>query len=141
MGKYYIYEHIVSFEETNLVGNVYFANFIKWQGTCREMFIRDNAPTILTQLNEDLSMVTVNVNAEFYEELYAFDLVRIKMYLEEMVQNRVKMVFEYYRVKNDHEELVASGSQQIACVRKVNDVYQACPVPMEFKNALLQYNN
>lgn len=140
MDKTYIYEHIVSFEETNLVGNVYFANFIKWQGKCREMFIRDNAPEVLKQLNEDLALVTVNVNAEFYEELYAFDVVRIKLYLKEIVQNRVKMVFEYYKVKDDLEELVASGNQQIACVRKVKDGYRACPIPPEFNAALLLYN-
>ena len=33
------YRHVVSFEETNLVGNVYFANHLSWQGRCRELFL------------------------------------------------------------------------------------------------------
>jgi hypothetical protein len=40
----YEYRHVVSFEETNLVGNVYYVNHIRWQGLCREMFLRDYAP-------------------------------------------------------------------------------------------------
>ena len=34
------YRHLVGFEETNLVGNVYYANHVRWQGRCREMFLR-----------------------------------------------------------------------------------------------------
>ena len=26
------YEHVVTFDETNLVGNVYFAHYLHWQG-------------------------------------------------------------------------------------------------------------
>ena len=39
----YEYRHVVGFEETNLVGNVYFARFVSWQGRCRELFLRDHA--------------------------------------------------------------------------------------------------
>ena len=35
MEPYYEYRHIVSFEETNLVGNVYYVNYLRWQGRCR----------------------------------------------------------------------------------------------------------
>ena len=34
----YEYRHVVAFEETNLVGNVYYVNHLRWQGRCREMF-------------------------------------------------------------------------------------------------------
>ena len=40
----YEYRLVVGFEETNLVGNVYFVNHLRWQGKCREMFLRDHAP-------------------------------------------------------------------------------------------------
>ena len=28
-------DHVVTFEETNLVGNVYYTNYFSWQGRCR----------------------------------------------------------------------------------------------------------
>ena len=31
----YEYRHVVGFEETNLIGNVYYANHVRWQGRCR----------------------------------------------------------------------------------------------------------
>ena len=39
--KAFEYRHVVGFEETNLVGNVYYVNHLRWQGRCREMFLRD----------------------------------------------------------------------------------------------------
>ena len=35
MEQYYEYRHVVGFEETNLVGNVYYVNYVRWQGRCR----------------------------------------------------------------------------------------------------------
>ncbi len=52
---YYEYRHLVGFEETNLVGNVYYVNYLRWQGRCREMFLRDRAPDVLADIRADLS--------------------------------------------------------------------------------------
>ena len=46
----YEYKHVVSFDETNLVGNVYYSNHVRWQGLCREMFLYEHAPEMLTAL-------------------------------------------------------------------------------------------
>ncbi|HVR11545.1 MAG TPA: acyl-CoA thioesterase, partial [Thermoanaerobaculia bacterium] len=42
--RYFEYRHLVGFEETNLVGNVYYVNHLRWQGRCREMFLLEHAP-------------------------------------------------------------------------------------------------
>ena len=89
MNKVYEYSHIVGFEETNLVGNVYYANFVLWQGRCREMFLYDNAPDVIEQITQGLALVTVQVSCQFLSELFAFDRVTITMCLKEIVQNRI----------------------------------------------------
>ncbi|WP_287676637.1 MULTISPECIES: acyl-CoA thioesterase [unclassified Microcystis] len=94
MMKAYEYHHIVSFQETNLVGNVYYANYVQWQGRCREMFLKDNAPDIITELCQGLALVTVRVSCEYLSELFAFDHVIIRMRLGEIKQNRITMLFE-----------------------------------------------
>jgi enediyne core biosynthesis thioesterase len=140
MKQAFVYNHVVGFEETNLVGNVYFANIIKWQGRCREMFIKEYAPDVLDELYKDLSLVTVNVTADFYKEIFAFDEVKIRMFLSDQVQNRVTMNFEYWRSLDDgNEELVAVGKQQIASLRKAGEIYIASPLPESFIQALSQY--
>lgn len=39
MSRPYSIEHVVTFAETNLIGNVYFVNHVRWQGECRERFL------------------------------------------------------------------------------------------------------
>ncbi len=139
----YEYHHIVGFEETNLVGNVYYANHIRWQGRCREMFLRDEAPDVLTELNRGLCLVTTRVSCEYYLELFAFDHVIIRMRAGKITQNRVTMLYDYLRanrIGGKHEpELIAHGQQQIAAMRKENGVMVASPFPEAMQKALDRY--
>jgi enediyne biosynthesis thioesterase len=137
--KAYEYYHIVSFEETNLVGNVYYANYVRWQGRCREMFLKDNAPDIITELSQGLALVTVRVSCDYLSELFAFDQVTIRMRLGEIKQNRITMLFEYWRVTKEGEELVAKGEQQAACMHREGDQTVPTPIPTQLKLALEKY--
>jgi enediyne biosynthesis thioesterase len=140
MMKAYEYHHIVSFQETNLVGNVYYANYVQWQGRCREMFLKDNAPDIITELCQGLALVTVRVSCEYLSELFAFDNVIIRMRLGEIKQNRITMLFEYWRVTDEGEELVAKGEQQTACMRREDGETRPTPIPAQLKLALENYH-
>jgi enediyne biosynthesis thioesterase len=130
------YRHIVGFEETNLVGNVYYANHVRWQGRCREMFLREHAPEILDELNRDLALVTTRVSCEYFNELFAFDEVVIRMRAGAVSQNRVTMLFDYLRAGEKGEVLVAKGEQQIACMRRTNTEAVPTPVPEPLRKAL-----
>jgi len=137
--RYYEYRHTVGFEETNLVGNVYFVNHLRWQGRCREMFLKDHAPGVMQRLFEDLSLVTVSCGCNYLAELTALDEVAIRLYLQSMMQNRIALRFEYWRVKDGREELVADGMQEIACMRRVGNALEVEPVPAELRHALASY--
>jgi enediyne core biosynthesis thioesterase len=130
--KSFDYKHVVSFEETNFVGNVYYVNHLRWQGRCREMFLRENAPGVLRDLRNGLALVTTRCSCEYLEELAAFDEVTIRMTLRDMGQSRVTMDFEYWR----GGALVARGEQQVACMRKENGVMTPAPLPAELREAL-----
>ena len=71
--KAFVYRHIVSFEETNLVGNVYFVRHLAWQGRCREMFLWEHAPSVVAELSRSLRLVTIHASCDYYAELFAFD--------------------------------------------------------------------
>src|SRR6185295_14149684 len=136
----YEYRHVVGFEETNLVGNVYYANHVRWQGRCREMFLQRHTPELLAELARDLSLVTVRVSCEYLAELFAFDEILIRMRLGALAQNRVTMAFEYWRRAGDREELVARGEQQVACMRRDGDRLVPAPVPRALQEALRPYS-
>ncbi len=137
--RYYEYRHIVSFQETNLVGNVYYTHFLTWQGRCRELFLRDHAPDVIEELSRGLSLATVRCSCEYFAELTVFDEVIVRMRLAELLQNRITLGFEYWRRKDGGEELVARGEQQVACMKREEQRVVPALVPPSLREALAAY--
>jgi enediyne biosynthesis thioesterase len=137
--KAYEYRHVVGFEETNLVGNVYYVNHLRWQGRCRELFLRDHAPEILDELARGLALATVRCSCDYLAELAAFDEIMIRMRLGEVVQNRLTLLFEYWRQTGSGEELVARGEQVIACMRREDERVVPTAIPVSLREALKPY--
>jgi enediyne core biosynthesis thioesterase len=135
----YEHRHVVLFQETNLVGNVYFAHHVAWQGSCRERFLRDHVPEILGELQAGLALVTVSCQCEYLAELSAFDEIAIRMTLIEAVQHRIDLRFDYVRLRGGAEELVAVGRQRIACMRRDGDRLAPTPIPDALGAALAHY--
>jgi enediyne biosynthesis thioesterase len=133
----YEYRHIAGFEDTNLVGNVYYANHIRWQGRCREMFLRDHAPSLLAELESDLALVTLSCSCEYLGEIRAFDEIVIRMTLGGLTQSRLTLNFEYSR----QDSLVARGEQQIACMRRHERELLPTPVPDVLRQALQEWRS
>ena len=139
MEQYYELRHLVGFEETNLVGNVYYVNYLRWQGRCREMFLRDRAPAVLADLRDDLKLFTLKVECEFMVEIGAFDELAIRMRLEDLTQTQIGFAFDYVRLRDGFEELVARGRQRIACMRGPNTDTKPTRVPEPLRAALAPF--
>jgi len=135
----YVYRHTVTFDETNLVGNVYFAHYLHWQGHCRELFLADHAPGVLDALAGGLALVTVDCSAEFYAESRALDRVEVLMTLERIAANRIVMSFDYLRDQPAGQDLLARGRQTIACMRRRGEELEPVAVPEELRQALARY--
>ena len=133
------YHHTVSFEETNLIGNVYYVNHLRWQGRCREMFLAEHSPDTLNLLKNDLALATTRCSCSYFAELYPFDKVVIRMRLADISQNRLTLSFEYFRLSGSSEELVASGEQEIASMSRHAGEQKPTPLPGELVEALKPY--
>jgi len=136
MADYYEYRHVVGFEETNIVGNVYYVNYLRWQGRCREMFLRELAPAVLDDVRGDLKLFTLKVDCEFFAEITAFDELSIRMRLEQLTQSQIEFSFEYVRITGGTELPVARGRQRIACMRGPNTNTVPTRVPEALRTAL-----
>lgn len=139
MSNYYEIRHTVGFEETNLVGNVYYVNYLRWQGRCREMFLKENAPGVLRDLQDDLKLFTLKVECEFFSEITLFDELSVRMRLEELTQTQIQFAFDYVKVTDGQEVLVAKGRQRIACMRGPNTDTVPSRVPEDLRKALAPY--
>jgi enediyne biosynthesis thioesterase len=140
--KFYEYRHVVGFEETNLVGNVYYVNPLRWQGRCREMFLRENAPEVLAELSQGLALATVRCSCDYLAELFAFDEVAVRMRLGSLTQNRLTLLFEFWRLPatgSEGEELAARGEQVVACMRRDGDRTVPTAIPVALREALKPY--
>jgi enediyne biosynthesis thioesterase len=135
MTRAYEYRHVVGFEDTNLVGNVYYVNHLRWQGRCREMFLREHAPGLLAEFAADLALVTLFCSCEYLEEIAAFDEIAVRMTLGALTQSRLTLQFEYWR----GSQMVARGEQQIACMRRRDGKLMPAPVPESLRDALRAY--
>lgn len=141
MTKSYVYRHLVPLEETNLVGNVYFAHYLRWQGHCRENFLAEHAPGVLGALRTGFSMVTTSCSCDYFEELTANDRVELRMTLRELDDSRIGMEFEYFRVDAEMPRLVARGRQTVACMVRGPAGLARSSVPEELRVALGPYLN
>ena len=133
------YRHIIGFEETNVVGNVYYANHIRWQGRVRELFLRERVPSLLRALADGLSFVTLRVSCEYFRELVAFDEISIRMQLAELSPHRMSLRFEYWKIVQDGEELVARGEQDLACMKRTDGKLEPEQWPDSLREALRPY--
>ena len=132
------YRHVVGFEETNLVGNVYYVNHLRWQGRAREMFLRQYVPEILAELDHGLALVTLQCSCQYLGELKAFDQVIIRMFLSAIAQNRIAMRFEYWR-EGVKDELVGRGEQEIACMRRHGEQLLPASIPLQLREVLAEF--
>ncbi|MBU2902973.1 acyl-CoA thioesterase [Maribacter dokdonensis] len=138
-GAYFEYRFTTSFEETNLVGNIYFANYALWQGKCREMFIKEYCSDVVKEINDGLKLITVDLGLQFVSQLFALQDVVIRMSLEAQSEFRMMMNFEYYRSENEALHLVCKGHQSTTSMKLVDDVLTLVPFPKSMIDAVEQY--
>lgn len=140
MEDWFEIRHTVGLEETNLVGNVYYVNYLRWQGRCRELFLKERAPEVLDDLRADLKLFTLRVSCEFFAELTAFDDLSVRMRLAELAQTQIEFTFDYVRLEPaGGETLVARGMQRVGCMRGPNTRTVPARVPESLVRALQPY--
>ncbi|OEZ54724.1 MULTISPECIES: thioesterase family protein [unclassified Duganella] len=108
---HYEYRTFVGFEETNVVGNVYFSNYFVWQGKCREAFLRRYAPQVLDDFKAGYGMITKESSCVFHTEAFAFQDIVVHISLDKLSRTAVTMAFDYYREQDGELILLAQGKQ------------------------------
>jgi enediyne biosynthesis thioesterase len=139
MSASFTYEHLVTFEDTHLMGSVYFANYLRWQGICRERFLAEHAAAAVAEVRSgELVLVTVSCDCEYLAELHAMDRVAVSMSLVSLRGSRIEMRFDYLRLESGSRppELVARGHHTTACMRRSGEHLEPVPVPEELAEAI-----
>lgn len=131
--------HVVTFEETNLVGNVYYTNYFSWQGRCREMFLREHAPQTLAELKAgELRLVTAHASCDFSDEFIVFDEVVVRLSLNRIIAYGVSLNFDYAR-SNAALDVLARGRQDIKFLRRQGGRWNLSDVPQALLEVMRRY--
>jgi len=137
--RYYEYRHVLCFDETNVVGNAYYAHHIRWQGHCRELFLREHVPELLDQLGDSLVLVTLRCSCEYFAELMAFDEVALQMRVSSLGRNRIGLSFDYVRTLPAPTVVVARGEQEVACMVRRGGHLIPAAIPASLRAAIGPY--
>ncbi|MBS0536823.1 MAG: acyl-CoA thioesterase [Proteobacteria bacterium] len=135
----FTWPHTVTFGETNVMGNVYFARHFEWQGDCREMFLKTYCPGIVSEFTRDLRLVTLNAHAEFFDELFAFDEIELRMRLGFLQQHRIGLRFDTVKKDGNGWSQAASGAQDVACMRLRGGKLEPAAIPSDLFAALIPF--
>jgi len=100
------------------------------------MFLLEHAPGVLDELRDDLKLFTIKVECEYLAEVSAFDELSIRMRLDELTQTQIGFAFEYVRLRDGVQELIARGRQRVACMRGLNGSTSPVRVPEQLRQAL-----
>lgn len=124
----------VYLKDTNLFGNVYFANYFYWQGVAREEFFRQVAPDTMFFVNKKITMVTIEASMKFKKEALLFDEITIDVKIANPKITTFELVFIFSNKRN--KEILGEGMQKIGFI---DDRNQVMPIPKELVTVGIEY--
>jgi len=92
-----------SFEDGNVVGNIYFAAYGAWQGRVRDRFFYALSPDHFCG-RPDAELICTDFRMTQLREAMPFDRVRVEMRLLALYERAADLSFHYFRVAPDGSE-------------------------------------
>ncbi len=132
-GQWYFMHIIPTYDDTNSVGNVYFANYFRWIGKTRELLFNANMPDFDLK-NTSFYILTKSFQHDFRREIQEFTpvTVRIKM----STYNR-KFVTLAHEIHSRTEGLIGKGEQTLMFVD--TEQYKPIDIPPVVLRSFMPY--
>jgi acyl-CoA thioesterase FadM len=130
---WFSHQFIPTYQDTNSVGNVYFAMYLMWVGKTRELFFNHAIPSFDPKTSSYL-ILTRGIEHKFQKEIKEFDEVVIQIRIADY--NR-KFVTLEHRIMTKDGELVGKGKQGLMFVDSKN--YSLIDLPQEIQAGFLPF--
>lgn len=141
MNKALLYEHVFesSLEDANLVGNIYFANYYRWQGRTRDEYFRTTAPELYRGTGEAGELRCLFCKIEHLREAMPFDPIAVRMSLVALHERGARLRFDYFRVNPDGGRDKLGSGEHVAgwFAPTAAGEWAPAPLPPVFRDALL----
>jgi acyl-CoA thioesterase FadM len=111
-----------SLEQSNLVGNIYFANYYAWQGQTRDRYLFSVVPEHFRGTGENGELLCLQTWVQHLREAMPFEKIGVSMALKQLKESMAVLYFEYFRVDPDgSRQKLAFGEQKAVWVNRDND--------------------
>lgn len=122
-----------TYDDTNSVGNVYFANYFRWVGKTRELFFNACMPDF-DLADTDFYVLTKSFHHEFRREIREFQPVTVRIRIGSYNRKFVKLIHE---IHSRTEGIIGRGEQSIMFVDKAQ--YRPLDIPSVILQRFLPY--
>ena len=127
-----VYETAIttSLDNSNIVGNIYFANYYAWQGLVRDKFFYGIIPDYFRGVGEKGELICLGAEVKHLREAMPFDDIVVTMALKKLRKFSAVFYLEYFRAMPDGGRLkLAFGEHR--CMWVLRDK-NGDPVPAKF---------
>lgn len=111
-------EILITLKDTNVFGNVYFSNFIEFQGVIREKFLLATVPDLHDLLTRTcIRLVTIDTYNKYIRNAYFGDVLRVELTTSSIRAASCKLNIVF---KNKNTGALIGKGYQSFCVVKAN---------------------
>ena len=119
--RVYNTEIVVTLKHTNVFGNVYFSNFIEYQGVIREKFLLETVPDLHELMaSNTIRLVTVDAYNRYVSNAYFGDTLEIRLTTSEIKAATCRLNISFINKKTG--DLVGEGYQRFCVVSAKGNV-------------------
>jgi acyl-CoA thioesterase FadM len=129
-----------SLEESNLVGNIYFANYYVWQGVTRDRFFQAFAPELYQGTGEAGELRCLYQRTDHLREAMPFQRIAARMSLAAAHERGVRLRFDLYRLDGDRRDKLGAGVHAAGWFVPAGEgePWRPGPLPPVLREALLE---
>jgi acyl-CoA thioesterase FadM len=132
-GQWFVMQLTPTYDDTNSVGNIYFANYVRWVGKARELFFNVCAPDFDLKTTR-YYVLTRSFTHNFRRETREFEPIRVRIRVSSLNRKFVTLDHEIY---GSVRGLLGSGAQTLMFVDTTN--YRPLDIPGEMLRAFAPY--
>ncbi|WP_266168842.1 type I polyketide synthase [Dyella subtropica] len=137
-----LHSHVfdTSLAESNLVGNIYFANYYRWQSTIIDQYLFGLAPKYFRDAQVSGELHCHQSTIQHLREAMPFDEIEVVMALKELYANGFKLQFDYFHVSPSRQRTkLAVGHADCCWVSgSAEGAVRAAGLPEEILQGLLR---
>lgn len=132
-GQWFVLSLIPTYDDTNSVGNVYFANYVRWVGKARELFFNTCMPDFDLK-STDFYVLTKTFQHDFRREAVEFEPVSVRV---RIASHNRKFVTLAHEIHSEINGLLGRGEQSLMFVDSVQ--YRPLDIPRSIIEGFLPY--